>query len=308
MKKIGVLGSINMDISLLLESLPSQGETILATSKLTGPGGKGFNQAVSAARLGAEVNFIGKVGADGFGRQLVTTLQQEGVSTDHIYVDANLPTGEAIILLGSSGSNMIVVNSGSNMGLTPADIDHSEQMIADADIILAQFEVPVPVIEHAFALARSKGKITVLNPAPAKQIPASLLQLTDFLIPNESEMHIITGCDTDSNESISEGAYNLIQQGVGSVIVTLGERGSLICHRDGSIPIPAQRVQAIDTTAAGDSFIGAFCTQLDSYSDKPLDNIIVAVQFANRFSAIVVQRKGAFQSIPYIHELIDIQV
>ncbi|WP_152392035.1 ribokinase [Paenibacillus guangzhouensis] len=303
MKKICILGSMNMDSSLLLEALPTEGETVFASGKLVGPGGKGFNQAVSAARLGATVQFIGKVGADDNGRQLVSTLQQEGIRTEHVLVDPNLPTGEALILFSNRGSNMIVVSAGSNMGITTQDVDQSREVIASSDVIVAQFEVPMDVIEHAFAIAKAEGKVTVLNPAPAKEIPSSLLQVTDFLIPNESEMHVITGCDTSRDDAMVQGAAALLKQGVGCVIVTLGERGSMICHPDGNQAIPAEKVQAIDTTAAGDSFIGSFCTKLEGQDYKQLANVSEAVRFASRFSSIVVQRKGAFQSIPYMHEL-----
>lgn len=303
MKKICILGSINMDSSLLLESLPVEGETIFATDKMVGPGGKGFNQAVSAARLGASVQFIGKIGQDENGKQLMATMQQEGILTDHVYTDPDLPTGEALILFAKNGSNMIVVSAGSNMGLTTQDVDLSRENIGSSDVIVAQFEVPIHVIEHAFALAKDEGKITVLNPAPAKEIPAGLLRVTDILIPNESEMHILTGCNTTSEDEIVQGAHKLMEQGTGCVIVTLGERGSLVCHPEGSIAVPAEKVQAIDTTAAGDSFIGALCTRLQGNHLKSLDNIIEAVRFASKFSSIVVQRKGAFQSIPYAHEL-----
>jgi len=294
-----------MDSSLLLESLPIEGETLFAQGKLVGPGGKGFNQAVSAARLGATVHFIGKVGADEYGRQLVSTLRQEGILTDRVGVNPNLPTGEALILFSSSGSNMIVVSAGSNMGITMEDVEQSREIIQSSDVIVAQFEVPTEVIQHAFAIAKEAGKATVLNPAPAKAIPASMLQVTDFLIPNESEMHAITGCDTSRDREIVKGAASLLAQGAGCVIVTLGERGSLICHPDGYLSIPAENVQAIDTTAAGDSFIGAFCTRLQGQHLKQLGHAAEAVRFASRFSSIVVQRKGAFQSIPYAHELTE---
>ncbi|MFE6795922.1 ribokinase [Paenibacillus chitinolyticus] len=305
MKKICILGSINMDSSLLLESLPHEGETLFASGKLVGPGGKGFNQAVSAARLGASVHFIGKVGADEYGKQLVSTLRQEGIHTEHVGVNPDLPTGEALILFSNSGSNMIVVSAGSNMAITAQDIEESREIIQLSDVILSQFEVPIEVIQHVFTIAKEEGKVTVLNPAPAKAIPPALLQVTDFLIPNESEMHMITGCDTNCEQDMVQGAATLLEQGVGCVIVTLGDRGSLICHPDGNLSIPAEKVAAIDTTAAGDSFIGSFCTKLRRQERKQLGHVADAVKFASRFSSIVVQRKGAFQSIPYAYELAE---
>ncbi|MCY9513965.1 ribokinase [Paenibacillus apiarius] len=303
MNHICVLGSLNRDTSHLLTRLPMVGETVHGIGTSSSAGGKGCNQAVSAARLGASVSFIGKVGEDKGGEQLLKVLREENIDTAHIQVDPDIPTGEATILIQEDGKNAIIVTAGANMSIRDEDIEQAYAAIDQADIVIAQFEIPIPAVTKAFAYAKQQGKVTILNPAPAKEIPDALLQATDILVPNETEMQVITGAELNGDEAIRAAASQLLGHGIRYVIVTLGEQGALICHADGAEHVPAQRVSAVDTTAAGDSFIGALSSRLDLARWDDPQHLREVVSFANSFSALVVQRKGAIASIPYSHEL-----
>ncbi|CAH8720429.1 ribokinase [Paenibacillus thiaminolyticus] len=307
MNHICVVGSLNRDTSHLLARLPMVGETVHGISTSSSAGGKGCNQAVSAARLGAKVAFIGKVGEDKAGDQLLTVLKEEQIDTSHIDVDPKVHSGEATILIQEDGKNAIIVTPGANMNIREEDIERAYSAIDKADIVIAQFEIPIPAVTQAFVYAKQQGKVTVLNPAPAKVIPEELLRATDILVPNESEMQIITGVEPSSDDAIRQAADRLLGYGIRYVIVTLGEQGALICHADGAAHVPAKRVTAVDTTAAGDSFIGALCSRLDLTQWQDVRHMEDIVRFANSFSALVVQRKGAISSIPYAHELESLQ-
>ncbi|AQT84917.1 ribokinase RbsK [Paenibacillus larvae subsp. larvae] len=303
MNTICVLGSLNIDNSFLLSKLPKLGETVQGIGKLTNAGGKGCNQAVSASRLGASVSFIGKVGKDKHGEQLLDILKEEGIDTSYVGLDKEAPTGEACILIQQDGNNAIIVTSGANMELNSKDVQAARSTIEKADFLISQLEVPVPAIIEAFTYAKQHNVKTVLNPAPAGEIPDELLRFTDVLIPNETEMQVITGKDSLSREDMGIAAKPLLEKGVHYVLVTLGEQGSLLCHSGGEVFVPSFKVNAVDTTAAGDSFIGAFTSKLDISRWEDVQHIREAVRFASYFSSLVVQRKGAFSSIPFADEV-----
>ena len=299
MNKICVLGSINMDSSIRLSKMPLVGETVHGYEKVKCAGGKGLNQAVSSKRLGAEVSFIGKVAQDENGRELLDILEKENIDISYISTCNDTCTGEAYIMLQDGGKNSIIVIPGANDKINDEDILNSYPAIDKSDILISQFEVPMEAIIKAFTYAKEKGKITILNPAPAKSIPEELLKVTDILIPNETEMQVITEVNLENHQSIYAGAKTLINKGVKVVIVTLGKEGALICGEKDKKFVPAFTVDAIDTTAAGDSFIGSLSANIDIENLNDVEKISKAVRFANYFSSLVVQKKGAFTSIPY---------
>ncbi|MFT5874473.1 MAG: ribokinase [Clostridium sp.] len=305
MNKICVLGSLNMDIVLKVENMAKIGETIFAKSISNIPGGKGANQAVASRRMGSEVYMIGKVGLDSNGDSLVSNLSRDGINAGCVFKDSREPTGTAIINVNCEGNNSIVVVSGANMSIKIDEIKQSYPIIKDCDVMIAQFETPSEMTLEAFTYAKSHGIITILNPAPAKKIDESLLKCTDIIIPNETEAYDITGILVEDLESAKKAAGNFIKMGVSYVIITLGSRGAALITKEKSELIPAIKVNAIDTTAAGDSFIGAVASKLRT-SEMNYENLKKAIVFGNRVSSIVVQRSGAQPSIPTIQEVIDI--
>ncbi|MBZ9635375.1 ribokinase [Clostridium sp. FP1] len=305
MSKICILGSLNLDIVLKVENMPKIGETIFAKSLTTMPGGKGANQAVASRRMGSEVYMIGKVGLDSNGEFLVGKLENDGINTDYVFKDNKETTGTAIINVNCEGNNSIVVVAGANMSINIDEIKQSYSIIKACDAIVAQFETPSEITIAAFNYARSQGIITILNPAPAKKIDENLLKCTDIIIPNETEACELTGILVEDLESAKKAAANFIKMGVNYVIITLGSKGAALITKEKAELIPAILVNAIDTTAAGDSFIGAVASKLGS-EELNYENLKKAIVFANKVSSIVVQRSGAQPSIPSYKEVIDI--
>ena len=305
MSKICVLGSLNMDIVLKVENMAKIGETIFAKSISNIPGGKGANQAVACKRMGSEVSMIGKVGLDGNGDFLVSQLASDGINTNYVFKDNKESTGTAIINVDSQGNNSIVVVAGANMCINKDEIKQSYSTIKDCNVIIAQFETPSEITLAAFSFAKSQGIITILNPAPAKKLDGNLLKCTDIIIPNETEAYELTGILANDLESAKKAAENFINRGVKYVIITLGSKGATLITKERAELIPAILVKAIDTTAAGDSFIGAVSSKLGT-EELSYDYIKKAIVFANKVSSIVVQRSGAQPSIPTKKEVIDI--
>jgi len=305
MSKICILGSLNLDIVLKVENMPQIGETIFAKSLTTMPGGKGANQAVAAKRMGSDVYMIGKVGLDSNGDFLVSKLDDNGINTNYVFKDNKETTGTAIINVNSEGNNSIVVVAGANMSININELKQSYSIIKDCDVIVAQFETPSEITMEAFTYAKSKGIITILNPAPAKKIDSNLLKCTDIIIPNETEAYELTGILVENLESAKKAAEHFIKLEVNYVVITLGSKGAALITKEKAELIPAIMVNAIDTTAAGDSFIGAVASKLiaEELSYKNLKNAIV---FGNKVSSIVVQKSGAQPSIPMKQEVIDI--
>jgi len=305
MNKTCILGSINMDIVLIVENMAKVGETIFAKSLTTIPGGKGANQAVASKRMGSDVCMIGKVGLDSNGDFLVSNLARDDINVDYVFKDNRETTGTAIINVNGEGDNSIVVVAGANMSINMDEIKQSYSIIKDCDVIVAQLETPSEMTTEAFNYAKSKGIITILNPAPAKKLNSNLLKLTDIIIPNETEAYELTGISVVDLESAKKAAESFMKMGVNYVIITLGSKGAALITKEKAELIPAFMVTAIDTTAAGDSFIGAVASKL-SIRELNYGNLKQAIVFANKVSSMVVQRSGAQPSIPTLKEVLAI--
>lgn len=305
MNKVCILGSINMDMVVSVNKMPLVGETIFSDNFKLAHGGKGANQAVASQRLGSEVYMISKVGQDAYGLQIVNSLQKENINIDNIFKDNVKSTGTAIINVDNEGNNSIIVVPGANMTLNLNEIDKCKEVITGSDIIVAQFETPIEVTMKAFKVAKENGVITILNPAPAKEIPKELLKYTDIVVPNETEATTLTGINVQDLESAKQAANIFFNNNVKYVIITLGDKGAAVISNEDAILIPAYKVNAVDTTAAGDSFIGAVSTKL-SKSNLNINSLVDAVKFGNKVSAVAVQREGAQPSIPFLKEINEI--
>ncbi len=289
-----------MDMVVKTDHIPAPGETVLSGSFFMNPGGKGANQAVAIARLGGEVSFISKMGNDVFGKQFSQLFSDEGIDTRYIVSDDNLPSGVALITVDKTGENSIVVASGANANLKPEDIGEDAcKKIADASILLMQLEIPMETVAFAARHASSHGVKVILNPAPVNTLTTELLSHIDIITPNRMEAEMISGIPVVDIDSSKQAAKAICDKGVNSVVVTMGALGSVIYHNENFFVVPAQAVEAVDTTAAGDVFNGALAVALSEGKELP-----AAVDFANRAAAISVTRLGAQQSIPYRNELI----
>ncbi|MHC3377325.1 ribokinase [Ligilactobacillus equi] len=298
--KVTVLGSLNVDTILKIKRLPQPGETMAMEAKKNAGGGKGSNQAVAASRLGAQTSFIGKVGNDENGRFMQEILTTAQVDTQYVSVSEDKATGQAFILLQASGENSIIIDGGSNQAITTDDIYQAQAKIEAADFLVTQFETPLESATLAFEIAKKAGVTTILNPAPAQEAPQTLLANVDLIAPNETEAEILTGIKVVDAQSQHQAAKKLQAKGVKNVIITLGSRGAYYLTADQKEGlVPAFKVQAVDTTAAGDTFLGALSSQL-----KPdFSNIEEAILFANQASALAVQKLGAVPSIPTFTEV-----
>lgn len=305
MNRVCVLGSINMDMVIKVDSMPKEGQTILSNDMQKIPGGKGANQAVAAKKSGAEVYMIGKVGNDESGDILIKQLSKYKVNTDYVLKGINKATGTAIITVDNKGNNSIIVVPGSNMDISDNDVDNVENVILNVDILVAQFEVPIEIVERAFKIAKKHNKVTVLNPSPVFEVSDSLINNTDIIIPNEIETYSFTKINVNDLNSATRAGKFFIDKGVKAVIITLGEIGAAIITKNRSELIPAYKVNPVDTTAAGDSFLGALVSKINLKSIS-FDNLKDAVRFGNQVSSITVQRKGAQPSIPYLQEVSEI--
>lgn len=303
LNKVCVLGSINMDVVLSVKKIPRPGETVLSTGVKKNPGGKGANQAVAAARLGSNVSMIGKVGQDSNGDYLVNRLKNDSVNTDCVLIDTENPTGIAVISLDCEGNNSIIVNPGSNMNIKEDEICVAEDIIKNSDIIVTQLETPINAALKAFKFAKEHNIITLLNPAPAQAVPDELLQVTDLIAPNETEAETLTGVSVYDIDSARAAAAKFEMHGVKYVIITLGSRGAAIVSGDRAEIIDAYKVKAVDTTAAGDAFIGAAAAMLCRNKFLSYECVREAVKFGNKVSSIAVQRYGAQPSLPFISEI-----
>ncbi|KRQ86467.1 Ribokinase [Caloramator mitchellensis] len=301
-----VLGSLNMDLVINVDKIPAVGETILANGFMKFPGGKGANQAVAAARLGSRVIMLGCVGKDDNGDILLNNLNRDDIDTSFIKRIDSAPTGIALITVDGAGNNTISVYPGANMKVDLDYIDNAKGFIESSKIVVAQFETPIEATKRAFRIAKKFGKKTILNPAPAKKIDEELIKLSDIIVPNETETEIITGILPESEDSIKEAGKILIEKGAEHVIITLGSKGAAIMDRINFDIVPAYKVNAVDTTAAGDSFIGAISYYLSKEQRIDFETLKSAVKFSNKVSAIAVTRKGAQSSLPYLKEVIEV--
>jgi ribokinase len=298
--KVTVVGSFNMDLLICTPRMPVKGETILGGPFITGPGGKGANQAVAAARLDADVTMVVKLGQDAFGGQAAANLAKEGIRPDFVLRDGTSHTGVAFIIVDDAGENMIVVALGTNALLNPADIDAAREAIADADVALFQLESPLETVTHAIRLAREAGTTVVLNPAPGQALSAELLSLVDVLTPNQTELQLLVEGDLPGFKNLTglketeAAARELLDRGVGAVVVTLGAEGALIVTWDAIQHIPGYKVDVVDTTGAGDAFNGALAVALAKGRTLP-----EAVDFANAAAALQVTKVGTAPAMPY---------
>lgn len=292
---IVVLGSVNMDLVLRCPRLPAAGETLAGRDFRSVPGGKGANQAVAAARLGASlatpVSFIGCVGDDAFGHTTRAALAREGIDVQHLHMLAGTATGVAMIFVDDAGHNCIGLSAGANAALTTAHVDAAGELIDHAAMLVCQLESPLPVVQHAIARAHRAGVPVLLNPAPAQSLPAGLAPQVTWLLPNESEAAILAGVPADAD--IAEVTARLAAQGFANVILTLGERGACLASSGQVQTFAAQSVRAIDTTGAGDTFAAAFAVAI-SEGLAPT----AAIGFAQCTAAISVTRHGAMASMP----------
>ncbi len=297
-KKITVIGSCNTDMVIKADRLPVPGETILGGTFFMNPGGKGANQAVAAARMGGEVTLISKTGNDVFGKQSVSLYNSEKINTGFIFSDPRQPSGVALITVDSNGENCIVVASGANASLSPADMDKARAVIESSDLILMQLEIPLETVEYVARMASAKGIRVILNPAPARALPESLLRNLYIIVPNKSEAEILSGIKVTDVESARRAADIISAKGVDIVVVTLGAGGALIKEKDDYHFVSAYQMDTVDTTAAGDAFCGALWVGLSEGN-----NIIHSVKLAARAAALTVTRMGAQASIPFRPEL-----
>ncbi|MDO5039424.1 ribokinase [Clostridium sp.] len=305
MNKVCVIGSINMDLVIKVKNMPKEGETILSKSFEKIAGGKGANQGVAAKRCGNKVTMISKIGQDDNGKILKGLLDKEGINTEYIFVDEKEPTGMAMITVNDNGNNSIVVISGSNMTLNNDEIKKCENVIKESDIVISQFETPEDITIEGFKMAKENNKLTILNPAPAKKIKDELLKYTDIIIPNETEAELLTGIEVNDLETAKIAASEFFKKGVKFVIITLGSKGAAVISKEKAEIVKAFKVNAIDTTAAGDSFIGGLSTKLN-INEMTFENLLKAVRFGNKVSSITVQRRGAQPSIASIEEVVEV--
>ena len=298
MKKALVIGSLNMDMTVKVEELPKLGETIFGDDFYESCGGKGANQAVAISKLGMETEMIGMVGKDSQGEKLIQNLNKYGIKSDNIIKSDDL-TGRAIITVDKKGDNNIIVIPGSNFKITKEHIQKKQDVIASSDVVILQNEIPFDTVEFSLLKAKELGKITIFNPAPARQLSEKIFQNTDYLILNETEMEEIFGIGINDKVYIGRIFHKKKECGIRNIILTLGDNGSVLFSEDDNIKkYDAYEVKAVDTTAAGDSFIGAFTMKICETGDADK-----AIKYATAVSAIVVTRQGAQDSIPTREEI-----
>jgi len=296
--KIVVVGSSNTDMIVKSARIPQPGETILGGEFSTAAGGKGANQAVAAARAGGNVTFIARIGNDMLGKQALVRFKKDGIDTTHVFNDNSAPSGVALIMVSESGENSISVASGANANLNPDDIKRSKSKIEEADILLMQLESPIETIQTAAEIAKSSGIKVILNPAPAQELSSELLASIDIITPNETETEILTGIKVNTEEDLDNAVDKLLATGITTVLITLGSKGVLIAQENMNKIIPAYKVEAVDTTAAGDVFNGAFAVALANGL-----SLEEAVYFGNAAASISVTRLGAQPSAPMKSEI-----
>lgn len=298
MSKIVVIGSSNVDMIMKMEHLPARGETVTDAEYMQVFGGKGANQAVGAARAGGDVAFVNCVGDDTFAPVLLENLRHDGINTDHVFREKGIPCGTALVMIGNEGDNYLSVAPGANYRLTPELIDRCTTLIRHAEIVLLQYEILPETLAHAIHKASDEGVKILWNFAPAREIDRSLLSKISILVVNEVEASFLSGLPVETDDQVEKAASVLLSKGVETVIITLGSRGSYLASSNLSERIPAFRVEAVDTTAAGDIYCGTLAVALTegkTFSD--------AIRFASAAAAISVTRMGAQPSAPRRREI-----
>ncbi len=298
MGEIVVVGSLNADLVVRTPHFPRPGETIQGQDLATIAGGKGANQAVAAARLGAGVTMVGCVGADSFGSTLIENLKQNKVDARHVRRDGSAATGTAIIIVDGNGENSIVLSPGSNAKIAPHDVEPA--VLSGAKLLLLQLEIPLETVLHAARLARDRKIGVILNPAPARDLPDELLKSADYIVPNETELSQLAGKKVRDKDSLEAAARSLLSRGPKNVVVTLGQKGALVVNRSGRQYVDSYKVKPVDTTGAGDAFIGGMAVAL--LRRKSLTD---AVQYACACGALATTRFGAQPSLPTAQEVKD---
>jgi ribokinase len=296
--KIVVVGSANTDLVIKVKHLPVPGETVLGGNYMTAQGGKGANQAVAAARLGADVTLVARLGQDAFGNESFAAYQAEGIDTNYIFRDDCAPSGVALIIVDQAGENIISVASGANSKLSPADILAAEAIIHEADCVVTQLEIPVETVQAVVDLAKRHGVRTILNPAPAALLPSELLAKVDVLTPNETEAVKLAG--NHSQTHVREAVSMLTTKfRVKNIVMTMGKNGAMIAGFQPEI-VPAYKVDSVDTTGAGDAFNGGLAVALANG-----ETLLSAVRFANAVAALSTTRPGAQPAMPVSKEVDD---
>ncbi|RYX80798.1 ribokinase [bacterium] len=288
-----VVGSANMDMTVRCKHLPIPGQTILGDAFVTNPGGKGANQAVAAAKCGARTELVARVGNGMFVPRFIESYEKVGLGHTHVIRDTTTPSGTALIFVDDEGENMIVVAPGANQKLTIADVEAAKEMFLGSKVMILQLEVPLETVVHAAEIAKEVGMTVILNPAPVRTLPPALLENVDIIIANEVEVAILTGAKEVDTSTAAAACKPLIDAGVGHVITTLGKDGAIITGGDGATKVRGFRVNAIDTTSAGDTFVGALACALTE--GKSLEE---ATSFANAAAALTCTKRGAQQAMP----------
>lgn len=296
MKKILVIGSANADFLNMVERMPKLGETVASTGFSVNSGGKGLNQAVAVSKLGGDVTFIGSLGGDSYGKMLIDTLKKNRIPFEGIVSDS-VSTGIAVVTV-VNGDNFIILHQGANELLRPETIESKAEIIKQADYILLQLEIPMETVIRTAEIAKAFGKTVILNPAPCKTLPEHFYRFIDMLIPNEHEAEQLTGISVSEESGCAAAIALLREKGVSNVIITRGEKGCAYNENERIIFCPPEKTVAVDTTSAGDSFIGGLCCKLALG-----DNLSKAVKYATKVAAITVSRSGAAISIPYADEI-----
>jgi ribokinase len=296
MSEIVVIGSLNMDLSIRVPRIPLPGETISGENLVTSAGGKGANQAAACANLGSQVTMIGAVGQDDFGRRMKEGLRKVGINVSFIQENPGVPSGTAMIMVDAAGENVIVLSAGANSYVV---IDrNAEELIRNAKILLLQLEIPTGIVFRSIEIANDAGVPVLLNPAPAIALPNEIYSRVDYLIPNEIEASILSGVEVKDIASAEKAAGILLDRGVKTVIITLGANGAFLASGNNRHAIPAMKINPVDTTGAGDAFIGGFATAI--VEGKPLEE---ALHYATAAGALAATKAGAQSSLPSRQEL-----
>jgi ribokinase len=293
-----VIGSANMDLVISAERFPNPGETIFGNKFEMFPGGKGANQAVCSTKLGGKTYFIGKMGKDNFSKTLKENMENEGVDLAHLLLDENHNTGTALITVDGKGENEIIVISGSNMQLTPEDIESKKELFKKVKLVVCQLEIPIGTVLKSAQLAKDNNIPFILNPAPAAVLPQEIFSLIDYLTPNEMELSMLAGLQIKRDGSLKEASEKLLQKGIKNVIVTLGSKGAVLINNYTEKYFPAPSVEVVDTTGAGDAFNGAL-----AYALANEDSIEKAIQLAISVASFSVTKMGAQSSMPKLEEV-----
>jgi ribokinase len=301
MKKIIIVGSLNMDLVINAPYAPVGGETLMGSGFMVNPGGKGANQASAIAKLGGKVKMIGKVGSDAYGPVMKNNLASYGVDVEDV-TTADGNSGVALIIV-VDGDNRIILDPGANYKVTKEDVDVGLSKAKSGDILIMQLEVPMDIVTYASDVAKQKGMTVILNPAPAVKLGQDLLCNVDIITPNETETEILTGISPDSEVELALAVKEFYKYGIKNVVITMGSRGAVVTYGNNIVPIEARKVKAVDTTSAGDTYVGAIAVKLDMGVD-----IVTACKFASVASSVTVTRAGAAQSIPTLAEVEEIMV